>query len=112
MEATEKFDVWGIVELFGHTQIAGKITEQNIAGTNMLRIDVPESDNNPAFTKFFGSGAIYAINPTTEEVARIRSVQLNVKPIDSWDIKRMMDKMTAIKQIESSLQSEIDDNPF
>ena len=36
----EKFDLWCVVELFGHSRIAGRCTEQNVAGTNMLRIDV------------------------------------------------------------------------
>lgn len=38
-----KFDSWCIVELFGHSKIAGKCTEENIAGSNMLRVDVPET---------------------------------------------------------------------
>ena len=65
----EKFDLWCMVELFGHNKIAGKCTEQNIAGVNMLRVDVPETDKQPAFTKFYNGTAIYAINPITEEVA-------------------------------------------
>ncbi len=41
MQTNEKLDLWALVELFGHTKIAGKCTEQNSAGTNMLRFDVP-----------------------------------------------------------------------
>lgn len=29
----EKFDLWCMVELFGHQRIAGRCTEQNVAGT-------------------------------------------------------------------------------
>jgi hypothetical protein len=63
METAEKFEAWAIIELFGHNQIAGKCIEQNIAGTNMLRVDVPETESHPPFTRFLGSGAIYAITP-------------------------------------------------
>lgn len=88
----EKFDLWCVVELFGHTKIAGKCTEQNIAGTNMLRVDVPETKEQPAFTRFFGSAAIYAINPVDEATARFHAEQLNQKPIQSWDVRTMLEK--------------------
>lgn len=66
----EKFDLWCVVELFGHSRIAGRCTEQNVAGTNMLRVDVPDTSNQPGFTRFLSSGAIYAINPVSEEVGK------------------------------------------
>ena len=50
---TEKFDLWCVVELFGHQRISGKCSEQNVAGTNMLRVDVPETKSNQAFTRFY-----------------------------------------------------------
>lgn len=89
---TEKFDLWCIVELFGHSKIAGRCTEQNIAGTNMLRVDVPATDGQPVFTRFFGSGAIYAINPVDEETARHVAEKLQVKPIESWNISELVKK--------------------
>ena len=89
---TEKFETWAIIELFGHNQIAGKCTEQNIAGSNMLRVDVPETITNPAFTRFLGNGAIYAINPVTEEIAKHWAESLNVTPVQEWDIRRYMEK--------------------
>lgn len=88
----ERFDLWCMVELFGHSKIAGKCTEQNIAGTNMLRVDVPETAQQPAFTRFFGSGAIYAINPIDEKTCRFMAENLQVKPIDSWNISEVARK--------------------
>jgi hypothetical protein len=92
METPEKFESWAIIELFGHNQIAGKCFEQNIAGTNMLRIDVPETDKNPPFTRFLGHGAIYAINPVTEEVAKHWAKSLHISPMEVWDIRDYMQK--------------------
>ena len=87
---TEKF--WAIVELFGHNRIAGKCSEQNVAGTNMLRIDVPETEKNPAFTRLLGHAAIYAINPVTEEVATHWAKMLHCAPINAWDVREFMEK--------------------
>ena len=88
----EKLDLWALVELFGHSKIAGRITEQNIAGTNMLRVDVPETSTQPAFTRFFGASAIYAINPTDETTAKYYADKLQTRPIDTWDVREMLKK--------------------
>lgn len=88
----EKFDLWCVVELFGHAKIAGRCTEQNIAGTNMLRVDVPETAVQPSFTRFFGSSAIYAINPVDEATAKYYAERLEQKPIESYDVKKLLAK--------------------
>lgn len=88
----QKFDCWCVVELFGHAKIAGRCTEQNIAGTNMLRVDVPETEKQPAFTRFFGSSAIYAINPVDEMTCRHVAGQLQVRPIESWNVSEVLRK--------------------
>jgi hypothetical protein len=74
-QTPEKFDQWGIVEVMGHKQFAGHITEQVIAGSALVRVDVPAVTSGGgteynAFTKLIGVGSIYCITPTTEEIAR------------------------------------------
>ncbi|GGG97612.1 hypothetical protein [Pedobacter zeae] len=101
----EKLNLWCIVELFGHSQIAGKCTEQNIAGTNMLRVDVPETSKNGPFTKFYGAAAIYAINPVTEEVVKAKAEMLQTQPIERWNIKTFNDK---ILQLNSGNVNDVD----
>lgn len=88
----EKFDLWCVVELFGHSRIAGRCTEQNVAGTNMLRVDVPETSNQPGFTRFLSSGAIYAINPVSEGVARQIAENLQIQPVNIWDVSHLVDQ--------------------
>lgn len=88
----ETFDLWCLVELFGHQKIAGRCTEQNIAGTNMLRVDVPETSKNPSFTRLFGSAAIYAINPIDEVSARAIAERLEVAPIIAWQADEAIQK--------------------
>jgi hypothetical protein len=84
-EQESKFDQWGVVEVMGHKKFAGHITEQVIAGSALVRVDVPEVvalDNNRVertyapFTKLIGVGSVYAITPTTEEIARRMAVEI------------------------------------
>lgn len=86
-----KFDLWCLVELFGHQRIAGRCTEQNVAGTNMLRVDVPETKNQPAFTRFLSAGAIYAINPVSEEIARHLAENFELSPVSIWDVGKIIE---------------------
>lgn len=44
---SEKFEQWAIVDLFGHTRIAGKVSEQVIGGCSFVRVDVPERGDGP-----------------------------------------------------------------
>ena len=103
-EQNEKFDLWCMIELFGHSRIAGKCTEQNIAGANMLRVDVPETNSQPAFTRFLSSGAIYAINPITEDIASKIAENLNVSPVTVWEARQMLEK--SVKQLQSGSKQE------
>lgn len=108
----KKFEAWCIVELFGHAKIAGKCSEQNIAGTNMLRVDVPETKDQPAFTRFLGSGAIYAINPVDETTATIAAQSLSVAPISVWQgetfTKKFLESKPALTNGESLEEDEDD----
>lgn len=88
----EKFDLWCLVELFGHQKIAGKCSERNIAGTNMLQVDVPETSKQHSFTKILSAGAIYAINPVTEETAKKIAEELQQSPISIWEVRAMFEK--------------------
>ena len=98
----EKFDLWCVVELFGHSRIAGRCTEQNVAGTNMLRVDVPDTSNQPGFTRFLSSGAIYAINPVSEGVTRQIAENLQIQPVNIWDVRHLVDqKLKSLQDGES-----------
>lgn len=88
----EKFEQWCIVELMGRQRIAGLVTERIVAGTGFLDVAVPDTKSNPAFTRLIHPNSLYAINPVTEEVARLTAENLNVRPIESWDIHAFMAK--------------------
>lgn len=75
------FECWAVVEMLGHRKIAGRVTERPVAGTTLLQIDVPETAGHPAFTRLIGGGAIYAITPCSEEVARAAAEQCYAEPL-------------------------------
>ena len=80
------FQQWAVVELFGHQQIAGMVSEQTIAGQGFIRVDVPACADQEAFTRLFGTGAIYSIIPTTEEIATAFARRNVSRPINRWDL--------------------------
>lgn len=93
MTDENKFDQWAIVELMGHQQIAGRVTEESIGGSAFIRVDVPEqparkavqqwdSDQPsiPPYTRYLSSGAIYAINPCSEKVAKMAAERMRTRP--------------------------------
>ena len=71
---SEHFEAWGIVDLFGHTRLAGRISEQTIGGETFIRVDIPNGANaegaDDFHTRLFGKGAIYGISLTDERIAR------------------------------------------
>ncbi len=93
MEHAEKYETWCILEMLGHKRMAGYLTEQSIAGSSLLRVDVPATDADarygyasPAtepYTKLVGVGSVYAITPCTENVARraAREIERGNDPI-------------------------------
>lgn len=82
----EAFEQFAIVELFGHQVIAGKVSEQVIGGQGFVRVDVPTTDTQEGFTKFYGAGAIYAITPCDEMTMHAAVEGLRRKPIDVWKL--------------------------
>lgn len=90
-----KFEGWAVVEIFGHQRFAGYVTTQAFGQAVLFRVDIPplaeherltkhyewiDGQNIPpgstvkedavqGYTKLFGTGAIYAITPCTEDAA-------------------------------------------
>lgn len=79
-------EFWALVELFGHTKLAGFLSEQTIGGQSFVRVDVPDTSKQKGFTRLLGNGAIYAINPVAEDIARGLAESLQVKPVSPWDL--------------------------
>lgn len=63
------FSQWATLELMGHRTRAGLVEEVEMAGTKMLRVDIPVSETDMV-TEFYGGQAVYSICPTSEAVIR------------------------------------------
>jgi hypothetical protein len=65
------FEGWAILELMGHRRLGGRISEATIAGGAFIRIDIPHPNAIGMFraSRFYSPSAVYAITPTTEDVA-------------------------------------------
>ncbi len=58
---------WAYVELMGHRQVVGTLSETEVAGVKLLAVAKPDGA-----VQLYSGAAIYAITPCTEEQARDR----------------------------------------
>lgn len=72
---------WAVLELFGHQQVAGWIEKDERFGAVLTRVDVPEVGGIPAHSSFYGNGAIYAVHPVSEEVAKAVALRIAHRPV-------------------------------
>jgi hypothetical protein len=79
-----KFETWALVELFGHNQLAGKVSEETIAGTSFIRIDVPKTKKVPSFTKYHLPSAVYGITPVDEDYATRMAERIEAQPVNDY----------------------------
>lgn len=101
---------WAIVELFGHTRIAGAISEHVFAGETYTRIDVPEVrctevkhvQGRPtasqrviqAHTKLFASKAIYSIALLDEAATLVAAVNTKHEPVRAWMLSELLNNLS------------------
>lgn len=67
-------DEWAIVEIMGHRQHVGRISEVTRFGTVLLRVDQPAGDGFA--TTYVGGAALYAVHVVTEERARATAARM------------------------------------
>jgi hypothetical protein len=116
----QNLDCWAIVDLFGHQKIAGKLTTQTLGAAALIRVDVPEIEiperdelhwrggrrepvKMPAYkkggyTRFFGVGAIYSINPVSEELARRAMAVIDAEPVKPYEIPQPLALPAAVTE--------------
>lgn len=85
-EAQGTFAVWGIVELMGHVRMAGKISEQELFGAKVGRIDIP-GEGDSFMTQYFGGSSLYRLTPTTEDTARMVAAHHQPEPVYVYELR-------------------------
>lgn len=83
--APEKFECWGHVEIMGHSQIAGRLSEQSIGGRVMLRVDVPIEDGRFR-TEFVSGSAIFRVTPADEAIVREICKRHEYRPVFAYTL--------------------------
>lgn len=78
------FEAHGIVELMGHSRIAGKLSEVTLFGSALMRVDVPKTIRRDGFTKYYSAGAIYCITPTDEATAQAAAERFDEPPVQPY----------------------------
>lgn len=102
---------WAIVALFGHSEIAGFVGSQTVGGEAFLRVDVPATTKQEAWSRLYGKGAIYSISPMAEDLVRARAERMQVAPLTAWDLPaEMREKLT--RKALAGPDDDQDDNDY
>jgi hypothetical protein len=84
------FDEWVICELMGRIRLAGRMTEQQIAGGHFLRLDIHKEEGPAVITQLIPpppGGPVYRITITTEAVARKIGARSVPEPVARWELE-------------------------
>jgi hypothetical protein len=97
-EEAEAFEGWAILELMGHRRLAGWVSEQTLAGTTFIRLDIPAgeeetphalydpSEQSYAVTQFYSPAALYCLTPTTKDMALAVAKHNHPTPVQRWEL--------------------------
>jgi len=86
----DPFKAWAILEIMGHRKYGGLVTEEQIAGVAFIRLDIPESDGQPAVTQFYQPASIYCLTPTTEATARAMGRRFRPEPVSRYEVPGLL----------------------
>ena len=106
-------DGWAILELMGHRRLGGRVSEATIAGGAFIRIDIPHPNEAGIFTatQLYSPAAVYAITPTTEEIA-CAIARGAPEPVSRWDLRALTEPAgeTGLRYAIDTIVSELDDS--
>jgi len=115
-ETANTFAAWVVVHLFGRHTVAGRASEQKIAGKDFLRIDVPEVDGRQARTVLYSPDAVYDLEPVDEEAARLAAkLHPPADPVSVWSARAMVREsgsQLALEPRDDDLDDDDPEDPF
>lgn len=137
MDQQSTFSGWALIELFGHQREAGYVTTQYFGDKAMFQVDVPEIEEReetitspkwtedrllpvgsvisrasiPGRTRLVNPGAVYALNPATEEAVRAAvsaSERREIKVISvPEEAQRVLAGQSVVDEYEDAPREEI-----
>jgi hypothetical protein len=66
----DEINSWALLELFGHSKVAGRLTSRKLGTEIMFQVDVPKGEKEFSHTELYSPKAVFAIKPTTEDWCR------------------------------------------
>lgn len=96
---------WVLLELMGHRQRIGMAREEYVGSGKMIRIDIPTGEDGDVVTEFYGTSAVYALRPISEEVAKDHWAARDPRPVRPAEYRPS-------SQIEHQDDEEDDDVPY
>ena len=106
---------YALIEMMGHQKMVGLVRETKLAGAGFLQVDQLDDNGQLFNTRYLSPGAIYAVNPISEELAKAISKNYQHQPVHSFDLPQLRDKIaqemgTPVPQVYSDDQCEEDQN--
>lgn len=77
--------MWAMVELMGHTRVAGRISEESHFGVALMRCDIPTGPED-YFTQWYGGPAIFRVTPISEDTARSFTAGNRPQPVRPYEL--------------------------
>lgn len=108
MGNSNAFEGWAIVELMGHRRLAGFVSQAEMFGSALLRIDIPGGGGGLNATQFYGGNSIYCLSPTTEEIARAFAMRNQPSPVQRWELPSLEYRIVDDDSDEGEEQDERD----
>jgi len=73
----------------GHVKLAGFVTDEELFGGKIGRIDIPAGadDEMAAITQYFGGNTVYRLTPVSEHVARAFAACNRPRPVYIYELK-------------------------
>lgn len=93
VDSKSGFSEWAKVELMGRQVVVGLVQEATLAGGAFLRVDVPATGTEKAFTRFYRPEAIYCISPIAEDVARKLVEYYSPAPVQRYELPQIAEKV-------------------
>jgi len=104
----EAKEMWALVELFGHNRVAGKVTEAEMGGGALIRVEVPAVKDKEPLTKYYNVKAIYGITPVDEATARRMAESIDAAPINAYSLDREILRRKALTEGDEDDGAELD----